>query len=148
SGQGIEDFDIQVMSEGMGALLNAIADQFGLETPFMNVRIELGDPHNHVLMAPDGKMTLRYANKNILQSVAITNTATGRAMGRAIVRWHLLHTITTPFGLPEGLTEGFAAYIADEALMQATGKFDLAQDKLPPATAKYRRMLADLDAAV
>src|SRR5262245_25214854 len=148
SGVGIEDLDVTSLAESLGAFFNTLGDQYGLETPYMNVQIEIGNPRNHALVTPDGKMFLRYAKKNSLAPMTLGNFPLARAMTRSVVRWHLLRTISTPFGLTEGMAEGFAAYIAEDALMQTTGKYDLPADKLPPAAAKYRKLLGDLDAAV
>jgi C-terminal processing protease CtpA/Prc len=148
SGTDLKDLEVPELSDSLGALMSALGDQFGLETPFMTVQVDLKDPHNHVLMTPDGKMFLRYANKSLVVPSNPTNTALMRTLGRAIVRWHLLRTISTPFGLPDGMAEGFAAYITDEVLIQMTGKFDLPAERLAPAVMKYRRLLADLDAAL
>src|SRR5262245_56344634 len=116
---GIDDPTAESLADILAALITAMIEQFGPETPLLDVRFE-ADPHNHVLMTPDGKMLLRYENRNKLYPISLTNSSLSRTLGRALVRWHLLRGISTPFGLPDGMIEGFSHYIADECWFQAT----------------------------
>lgn len=145
--EGVEQATAETIGQMIDALVRALFEQFGLETPALQVHFDIGNPHNHVLVSADGQMLIRCESLKRFEPVMPTNIALARTLLRAVVRWHLLHALKSPFGLPEGVIDGFAQYIADDAIAQATKVFTLPAEKLAPAVARYKRLLGDVDAA-